>query len=68
MLMIEDIKMMQTPYLDIWSMLLSGQMLHRNNSSYLFWNLKYPLLLQTLSLYHRIKITYQLYRLAVFIN
>ena len=28
-IMIEHIKMMQTPYLDIWSMLLSGQVFHR---------------------------------------
>ena len=26
--MIEHIKMMQIPYLEIWSMLLSGQVLH----------------------------------------
>ena len=29
MLMIEHIKMMQIPYLDIWSMLLSRQVPHR---------------------------------------
>ena len=38
MLMIEHMKMMQMPYLDIRSMLLSGQVLHRTNSSQLFWN------------------------------
>ena len=32
-------KMMQIPYLDIWSMLLSRQVPHRSNSSFLFWNL-----------------------------
>ena len=31
-------KMMQIPYLDIWSMLLSGQVPHRSNSRQLFWN------------------------------
>ena len=38
MLMIEHMKMMQMPYLDIRSMLLSGQVPHRTNSSQLFWN------------------------------
>ena len=37
------IVMMQTPYLDIWPMLLSGQVPRRmSNSSHLFWNLEYP--------------------------
>ena len=36
--MIEHIKMMQMPYLDMRSMLLSGQVPHRTNSSQLFWN------------------------------
>ena len=31
MIMIEHIKMIQIPYLDIWSMLLSGQVPHRRN-------------------------------------
>ena len=31
-------KMMQTPYLHIWLMLLSGNVPHRTNSSQLFWN------------------------------
>ena len=35
--MIAHIEMMQTPYLDIWSMLLSGKVPHRmSNSSHLF--------------------------------
>ena len=38
MLMIEHIKMMQMPYLDIRSMLLSRQVPYRTNSSQLFWN------------------------------
>ena len=38
MKMIEIMKMMQIPYLDIWSMLLSWQVLHRSNSSYMYWN------------------------------
>ena len=36
--MIEHMKMMQMPYLDIRSMLLSGQVPYRTNSSQLFWN------------------------------
>ena len=47
------------PYVDIWSMLLSGQVLHRSNSSNLFWNLEDPVLVQTAS--YRKKITYHLY-------
>ena len=48
--------MMQMPYLDIWSMPLSRQVLHRSNSSHLFWNLdEDPVLVQTLS--YRTKIT-----------
>ena len=38
MIMIVHMKMMQMVYLDIWSMLLSGQVPHRTNSSQLFWN------------------------------
>ena len=38
MIMIEHMKVMQMPYLDIWLMLLSGLVLHRTNSSQLFWN------------------------------
>ena len=38
MIMIVHMKMMQTPYLDIWSILISGQVPHRSNSSQLFWN------------------------------
>ena len=38
MIMIEHMKMMQMPYLHIWSMLLSGHMPHKTNSSQLFWN------------------------------
>ena len=39
LMMIEHIKkMMQTPYLHIWLMLLSGNVPHRTNSSQLFWN------------------------------
>ena len=34
----EHMKMMQMPYFNIWSMLLSGQVPHRTNSSQLFWN------------------------------
>ena len=49
MIKIEHIKMIQMPYLDIWSMLLSGQVPHRSNSSRLFWNLKELVLVQTLS-------------------
>ena len=49
MIMIEHIKMTQIPCLDIWSMLLPGQVLHRGNSSHLFWSVKDPVLVQTLS-------------------
>ena len=38
MLMIERMKMMQMPYLDIRSTLLSGQVPYRTYSSQLFWN------------------------------
>ena len=38
MIMIEHMKMMQMSYLHIWSMLLSGHMPHKTNSSQLFWN------------------------------
>ena len=56
--MIDHVKMMKIPCLGIWSMLLSGQVPHRSNSSHLIWNLKNPLLVQALS-YGR-KITYHL--------
>ena len=48
MIMIEYIKMMQIPYLSIWSMLLSGKVPHASDSSHLSW-LKDPVLVQTLS-------------------
>ena len=48
--------MMQIPYYDIQLMLLFGQVPHMSNSSYLFWNLKNPVLVQTLP--YRNKITY----------
>ena len=38
MLIIEHVKMIQMLYLDIRSMLLSGQVPYRTNSSQLFWN------------------------------
>ena len=41
---IENIKMMQIPCLDIWSMLFSGLVLHRIDSSHLFWKFKDPML------------------------
>ena len=62
--MIEHIEMMQIPYLDIWSMFFSGQVPHRSNSSHLFWNLKDPVLVQTLS--YRRKITYHLLLIGFF--
>ena len=34
----EHMKMIQMPYLHIWSMFLSGQVPHRVISSQLFWN------------------------------
>ena len=49
-------KMIQIPYLDISSMLLSGQEPSTSNFSHLFWNLEDPVLVQTLS--YRRKITY----------
>ena len=54
MTMIEHIKMMQIPYLDIWSMLLFGQVPHTNNSSHLFWNAKDSELVQALSYWRKI--------------
>ena len=51
-------KKIQIPYLDIWPMLLSGQVPHRSNSIHLFWNLKDPVLVQLVS--YRRKITYHL--------
>ena len=59
MIMIEHIKMMQIPYIRIWSMLLSGYVLHRSNSSHLFCNPKDPVLVQTFP-YRRI-MTYHHY-------
>ena len=47
---------MQMPYLDLWSMLLSGQVSYTSNSSHLFWNLKDLVLVQSVS--YRKKITY----------
>ena len=44
MIKIENIKMMQIPGLDIWSMLFAGLVLHRIDSSHLFWNFKDPML------------------------
>ena len=58
MIMTEHIKLMQIPYLDMCSVLLSGQLPNTRNSSHLHWNLKDPVLLETLS--YRIKITYHL--------
>ena len=49
-------KMMQMSYLDLWSMLLSGQVSYTSNSSHLFWNLKDLVLVQSVS--YRKKITY----------
>ena len=37
------------PYLDMWSMLLPGQMNYRSSSSHLFSNLEDSMLFQTLS-------------------
>ena len=54
----EHIKMIHTPCLDKWSKILSGQLSQRSNSSHLFWNLKYLVLVQILPL--RRKLTYQL--------
>ena len=62
--MIEHIKMIQIPCLDIWSMLLSRQVPHRSNSSHLFWNLKDLVLVQIMS--QRRKITYQLLLIGFF--
>ena len=64
MIMIEHIKMMTIPYLDILSLRLSGQVPHRSNSSHLFRNLKDPVLVQTLS--YRRKITYHLLLIGFF--
>ena len=50
--------MMQIPYLEIRSVLLSGQVPHGSNSSHLFWNLEDLTVVQTLS--YRRKITYHL--------
>ena len=65
-LMVVMIKVIQIPYLDKWSMLLSGQVSHRSNLSNLFWSLENPLLVQTLS--YRGEITYDLLRLAFSTN
>ena len=65
MIMIEHIKLMQIPYLDIWPMHLSGQcLIHRRNASHLFWNLEDPVLVQTLS--YKRKITYCLLLIGFF--
>ena len=58
------IKMLQIPFLDIWSMLFSGQVAPRSNSSHLLWNLKDPVLVQTLP--YRKKITYHLVLIGFF--
>ena len=60
------IEMMQTPYIDIWSMLLSGQVPYRmSNSSHLFGSLESnPALVHTLS--YRRKITYRLLLIGFF--
>ena len=39
MIMIEHMKKIRIPCLDIWSMLRSGQVPQRSNSSHLFWYL-----------------------------
>ena len=57
-------KKIQIPYLDIWSMLLSGQVPHRSNSSHMFWNLEDLVLVQTVS--YRRKITYHLLLIGFF--
>ena len=62
--MIDHVKMMKIPYLGIWSMLHSGQVPHRSNSSHLLWNLKNPWLVQALS-YGR-KITHHLLLIGFF--
>ena len=49
MIRLEYIKMIQILCLNIWSMLLSGQVPHRSNSSHLLWNLKDLVLVQVLS-------------------
>ena len=59
---IEHINIVQKPYLDIWSMLLSAQVPHISNSSHLFWNLKELVLVQTQS--YRKKITYHPLRIG----
>ena len=65
MIMIEHIKMMAIPYLDILSMLLSGQVPHRSNPQcHLFRNLKDPVLVQTL--YFTRKITHHLLLIGFF--
>ena len=48
MIKIEHTKLILIPCLDIWSMLLSGQVPRRTNSDHLFWNLKYLVLVQVL--------------------
>ena len=57
-------KKIQIPYLDIWSMLLSGQVPHSSNSSHMFWNLEDLVLVQTVS--YRRKITYHLLLIGFF--
>ena len=61
--MIEYIKLLQIiHYLDKCPMLLSGQVLHRGNLSYLFWNLEKTLR----NLLYRREITYQLLLTGLF--
>ena len=55
---------MHISYLDIWSMLLYGQVPHTSNSNHLFWDLKDPALVQTL--HYRRKIIYQPLRIGFF--
>ena len=55
---IDHIKIVQILFLDIWSMLFSGQVSHRSISKYFFWNLEHPVLVQILP-YSR-KIIYHL--------
>ena len=57
-------KKIQIPYLQIWSMLLSGQVPYRSNSSHLFWCLEEPLLVKKVS--YRRKITDHLLLISFF--
>ena len=60
----DNVKMMAIPYLCILSMFLSGQVPHRSNWIHLFWNIKDPVLVQTLS--YRKKITYNVLLIGFF--